>query len=355
MNEQHEEHKPKRIECWFNRVVNACLCLFGFVVLVILFRMFVIDVFYVPSDSMEHTLHAGDVIVVNKLVYGTKLPCSPFEIPLVSSFYALSEKANKRKNHVWWQHRRLAGFGEPEHGDVMVFRHPYSRRRDFFLVKRCVALPGDTVELRNATLYVNGDVVEEYAGVSKMYKAKVSTAVQLDSILEDVGVEDYRRAPDDRHAWRFRLNWEQYERLRLDSSLDSLRILPIANDSANYCYRKGRDYPWTINDFGPLVLPRKGEQIEMNSETHALYIDLIWQLERNRVKKREGGFFLEDLPIQTYTFKYDYFFALGDNRSFSLDSRYLGAIPDCEIVGKVVGRRKQGNHEENYGLYEYED
>ncbi len=135
----------------------------GIFVIAILFRVFVIEIYSIPSGSMEDTLHPGDKVLVNKLVYGPKLPSSPYDIPWVNLIWYLQANASANIDSVYWQHRRLKGFSTIKRADVMVFSHPLWGGRNNFFIKRCVALPGDTLAIESGRVKINGRFLPEPA------------------------------------------------------------------------------------------------------------------------------------------------------------------------------------------------
>ena len=132
-----------------------------FLILMIIFigtsiRLFVFDFYLIPSSSMKNTLLPKDVILINKLKYGPRLPRSPFDIPIVNIGYYLNENAKKRIKEYWWPYKRLSGTTNIKQGDVIVFNALWDK--DFILVKRCVAIAGDTLQIKNGIVYINGKI-----------------------------------------------------------------------------------------------------------------------------------------------------------------------------------------------------
>ena len=115
-------------------------------------KLLVMDIYRIPSSSMENTLYPEDVILVNKLAYGPKLPQSPLEISWVNLLFYLNDGARAATNKNWWPYRRLGGSGPMEQGDLLVFQ----LRRTLFVVKRCVAVAGDTIKVQQGEVYTNG-------------------------------------------------------------------------------------------------------------------------------------------------------------------------------------------------------
>ncbi|WP_187269415.1 signal peptidase I, partial [Algibacter pacificus] len=135
--------KNRYLKTAFKSVFN----LVAFFLIVVALKIFVFGVFKIPSSSMKNALFPKDVILVNKLKYGPRLPRSPFDIPFVNIGYYFNENAKKRFKEYWWPYKRLSGTASIEQGDVIVFNSPWEK--DFILVKRCVAISGDTLHIEN--------------------------------------------------------------------------------------------------------------------------------------------------------------------------------------------------------------
>ncbi|WP_147679225.1 signal peptidase I, partial [Algibacter pacificus] len=157
---------------YFKKILKV---FFNFVLcfsIVLIFKTLVFGVFKIPSSSMKNTLFPKDVILVNKLKYGPRLPRSPFDIPLVNIGYYFNENAKKRFKEYWWPYKRLSGTASIEQGDVIVFNSPWEK--DFILVKRCVAISGDTLHIENGIVYTNGKVFKVNTEKHK-YKFEIIT------------------------------------------------------------------------------------------------------------------------------------------------------------------------------------
>lgn len=229
---------------------------------------------------MEPGLVAGDYIAVNKLVYGARL------------FNVLDAIEGKEvKVH------RLPGLGEIERNDVVVFNFPYPARWDSigfdvmkYYVKRCIALPGDTLEIRKAQYCVRG----------------------INVPLGNVGGQK------ELHRW-----------LAADQREEALESIL-------------RGYPydsiigWDIGELGPLYVPKRGDEIEMNRTNWVLYRTLIEWEQKQKLVLKTGAFFLGEHEITSYRFRENYYFVAGDKVMNSQDSRYWGLLPEEYIVGKAT-------------------
>ena len=256
--------------CW----AGALLLLWG------VMQVFCFTSFKIPSDSMEPELIAGDYIAVNKLTQGARL-------------FNVFDALNKKEVAI----HRLPGIGEIERNDVLVFNFPYPARWDSigfdvikYYVKRCVALPGDTFEIRKAQYQVRG----------------------VNTPLGNVG-----------------------------SQREMERILASEQDIQRYgIVTKGYPYDsiigWNIKEFGPLYVPKQDGEIEINRTNWILYRTLIEWEQKKRLTFKDETFFLGGHAITSYRFRKNYYFMTGDKAMNSQDSRYWGLLPEEFIVGKAT-------------------
>ena len=271
--------KKKRVLWVIDKFLNLFLIAFGIVVIWVLLQVTTIATFRIPSDSMEPTLLAGDNILVNKWVMGGRI----FNI-----WDAIDGKEVKIS--------RLPALGKIKRNDVLVFNFPYPARWDSiglnlmsYYVKRCVALPGDTFEIKKAHYRVRG----------------------CETSLGNV------------------------------ESQDALMRMAANGTERDYgIVMSGYPYNglvnWDIINFGPLYLPARGDDIEMNPKHVALYRNAIEWEQNKKLLLRGDTVLLNDSVIRNYRFKENYYFMTGDKVMNSQDSRYWGLLPEPFIVGKAV-------------------
>lgn len=265
---------------WANRLANLILWAAGIVGAWVLLKVFVFASYHVPSDSMMPALWPGDYVLVEKLSYGARL----FDL----------EKAAAGKP---FEMHRTWRWGSVKRGDVVVFNNPYphsGRKLEFdlmqYYVKRCIALPGDSFEIRHGRYQVRG------------------CAEPLGNV----------RAQDD-----------VFQALQPDG-----RGIYGLNSHA---FPKWDVFKWSILEFGPLYLPRRGDTLPMNTRHYWLYKKLIeWETGKQLELNPDSTVCLNGHPVKAYTFCHDYYFMAGDNASNSNDSRYWGLVPDDFIAGRAV-------------------
>ncbi len=167
-----------------NKMFRAFFLLLNLFIAAIYFRLLIGDVYTIQSDSMEDTLHSEDVVLVNKLVYGTKIPQSLSEIPWLSLFYSAKSHFPMETEKNCRSYKRLPGIGFLKQGDVLI----YEIKKMFFVVKRCVAVAGDTLQLTKGNIYVNGKKYLEPLTVKATNRFKTENKQKLYAVLDSLGI-----------------------------------------------------------------------------------------------------------------------------------------------------------------------
>jgi len=307
-----------------SQIVLAFCLLSAVTVLSVLVRLFVIEVYNVPSSSMENALFPGDNILVSKLNYGPKLPQSPLDIPWVNLFFLLN---NAKADSVYWDYKRLNGYSEVKRNDIVVFKGV--ENPDEFVVKRCIGLPGERISIRNSEVVVNNKVL------SMPHTQKKRTRVWLKGLPGFLKFADTSGivygVQGDNLVKDINLTQQKKRELTTLNLTDSIQYVPVEGESFT-----GKGWGWSAAELGPILIPSKGLRIELNRRNFFIYRYVINHFEKALLWYNDGQFYLNGNPVSSYTFKYNYYFMIGDNWSYSRDSRFWGFLPEVNIVGKEV-------------------
>lgn len=294
---------------------------------ILFFRLFIVETSTVQTSSMEKTLLIGDHLVVNKVSFGARLPITFFSLPFLSG-------KNVYFNIFSIPYLRLPGLGKIEREDVIVFNyprdidHPIDHRVKF--VKRCVALPGDTLRLFRGDLYINNHEVELPEKAQMNYFIRTNNVPISQIILDSLGITEGGL-----------LNKKnEYLLTMTQSDTSAVKSLFKPKEIARYPFVNDDVFPgmpslkWTRDDFGPVIIPRKGDSLKLSNENIAIYEQAI-TYEGNEVDQNNKKILINGFETEWYKFKNNYYFVLGDNRHNSADSRFWGFVPEDHVIGKA--------------------
>jgi signal peptidase I len=310
----------------YNDIIDWIKAILMALIVVFFVKAFLFESFTIPTTSMERTLIAGDYILVSKVSCGARVSLLQIFLPFIDS----SQQPDMR----------LPALSPVDRNDILVFNYPIedetiiNRRTPF--VKRCIGLPGDTLLIKKSKVSINGRMLEESENLEFNYFIQTSDPFNTDS-LTAMGITEGGPVMDMSH-YNLTMTRKNAEDISRKYNVDDIEIM--CEDSGLYAstlFPSSMYYSWNMDNYGPLVIPKKGNTVKLDKYTLPVYYRIIGIYENNKLEiKDDSMYFINDLPATTYTFKKDYYFVLGDNRHNSTDSRFWGFVPEDHIIGKAI-------------------
>ncbi len=354
-----------------------------------LIRLFIFEMFVIPTSSMEGSLLVGDYLLVSKAHYGIRTPQTIAMIPLLHNRLPFDAGESYLKWPKLDMHR-LPALESIDRNDPIVFNYPlgdsvyilpgrtwsaedvrlgriYPQHQPYFTrglaklvtrpvdkkdhyVKRAVAVPGDTIEIRDADLYINGRRSVDPEHIQFSYRVSKPPGLRLDLAqladwgisTEDLGSLTGSTADLSSPELQMVLSADQIEKLQsLSPEIQVKKIVAARDTTGMQNFGLFPNDPtnfqgWTRDNYGPLYIPQAGATVEIGPRNISLYRRIIQVYEGHRLEVTASGIQIDGQPAKTYTFEQDYYWGMGDNRHMSEDSRYWGFIPHDHIVGKPL-------------------
>jgi signal peptidase I len=347
-------------------------------------RMFLIEAYVIPTSSMEGTLKVGDYLFVSKAHYGIRTPITVLQFPLIHNRFSNGSGVLARESYFSepsLPYYRLPAIEQIDHNEPVVFNFPagdsviitptrtydvYQWRREVDMlrrasraapptpevvarpldkkdhyIKRCIGLPGDSLQIRNGQVYIQGQAVQNPEHLQFAYHIRNSSGNLNLKKLEEIGVSLNDAIPIELPTGEIRryynLDAGQVAKVKSWGSDFVLeRFTPSARPGYVFPNEPNRFAGWTVDNFGPIYIPKKGTSVELTAASLPFYERIIRVYEGNTLDVRNGKFYLNGRETATYTFQQDYYWMMGDNRHNSEDSRIWGYVPADHVVGKPL-------------------
>lgn len=318
---------------WLDAVVFA-------VVAATLIRSFLIEAYTIPTSSMEKSLLVGDFLFVSKINYGPRIPMTPLAFPFAHHTMPL---IGTKAYLDWIQlgYHRLSGFQTIKNNDVVVFNYPIEdfrpidKRENY--IKRCIAIPGDTLEIIDRKVFINNKASTDPEKAQFNYYVQTNGSGINPKILRKYDITEGDRLPSP-GAYRLTLIDEVVNHFKKMNTINKVEVIsrPKATHLEQIFPDDAEIFPWNIDNYGRIVIPKAGISVELNKNNIAIFKRLITVYEGNTLEIIKDKIFINGQESNSYTFKLNYYFMMGDNRHNSLDSRFWGFVPEDHIVGKAL-------------------
>jgi signal peptidase I len=370
-----KKHKKTTAREWTDAAIFA-------IVAATLIRTFVFEAYTIPSGSMEKTLLVGDFLFVSKFSYGPRIPNTPLSVPFVHNTMPITNGKSYvewiklpyirwfpgqiRRNDVvvfnfpegdtlidlpeyeskdpYYDVCRRVGHGNADSGRQIIWNdpdqypliiHPVDKEENY--IKRCIGIAGDSLQIKNQVVYINGRPSDFPAESETPYIVRTGGQALDESVMKeeydlDMDNADEVQPLDSPNSYRMLLTARARKKMVQNGLAKS--ITPVI-DHSQQVYPYDPSLKWTDDNYGPLWIPQKGRALLLTPDNYSIYERPIRVYEGNKLEIRDGRIFINDKAVNSYTFKMNYYWMMGDNRHESQDSRFWGFVPEDHVVGEA--------------------
>lgn len=319
---------------WLDAVIFA-------VIAATLIRTFFIEAYTIPTSSMEKSLLVGDFLFVSKVSYGARIPNTPLSFPFAHHTLPFTDDTKSYLEWIKLPYYRLPGMSKIKNNDVVVFNYPMEDFRPVDkqenYIKRCVGIPGDSLQVKEGTLFINNQLADKPDKMQFRYHVVTDgTPFNSKSIAElNITEGGPLETPGEFAMLLTRENAEKIKEFANVKSVEPYIENPKLADTITM-FPHHKNFPWNVDNYGPIWIPKEGATVSITPENIALYARIIEVYEHNKLEVKDSVIYINGQVANSYTFKMDYYFMMGDNRHNSADSRFWGFVPIDHIVGKGV-------------------
>ena len=373
------------------------------VVIATIVHNYFLQPFVIPTGSLEKTLRVGDFLLVSKFHYGARIPSTVISFPMVHDTIPIIKTRSYLKKPQL-PYIRIPGFQEIKNNDIVVFNWPADTVRQFFVkekgvikprdkksnyVKRAIGVPGDSLEIRDGIVYLNGqenklpdrakplytykiysrngvsssklkeldidgfirrfivkNLSQESYTLLKDYILSISNTNENEYIIytADQGIPinkvrglnlDIREIIDNEKE--ISLTFSDANKIKISNEFDTIyRIIEKTNLSNSIFFPNNNRFNWNNDQLGPIYIPKAGDKINLTIDELPIYKKIIRDYENNNIEVIDNNIYINNEVSNEYTFKQDYYWMMGDNRYNSEDSRVWGYVPFDHVLGKPV-------------------
>ena len=373
------------------------------VVIATIVHNYILQPFVIPTGSLEKTLRVGDFLLVSKFHYGARIPSTVISFPMVhDTIPILKTRSYLKKPQL--PYIRIPGFQEIKNNDIVVFNWPADTVRKFFVkekgvikprdkksnyVKRAIGIPGDSLEIKDGIVYLNGQENKLPERAKPLYTYKIFSKdgvsssklknLEIDGFIrrfvirnlsqesynslkdyilsisntneneylvytDDQGIPikkvrelsiDIREIIDNEKELSLTIN--DANKIRNSNEFDTIfRSIEKTNYTNSVFFPGNKRFNWNNDQLGPIYIPKAGEKIKLTMDDLPLYKKIIRDYENNEIEVVDNNIYINGEISRNYTFKQDYYWMMGDNRYNSEDSRVWGFVPFDHVLGKPV-------------------